>query len=177
MAVSAADLRYPVGRFERPTSVSASDRDRFIDEIESLPARFRAAVGTLSEEQLDTPYREGGWTVRQLAHHVPDSHLNAYVRFKLALTEDTPVIKTYAEARWAELPDARGPVDMSLDLLQTLHRRWVTLLRAMDEKDWARAFRHPEWGSIRLDTTLALYAWHSRHHLAHVTELRRRNGW
>lgn len=148
-----------------------------IAEIEQLPDAFRSAVAGLRDAQVDTPYREGGWTVRQLVHHVPDSHINSYCRFKLALTEDEPTIKTYEEAAWAELPDSRAPVDVSLALLESLHQRWVILLRAIPDTAWSKSFKHPEWGNIRLDATLALYAWHGRHHLAHVTTLRRQKGW
>ncbi len=174
------DFRYPVGEFERPPlPLTADQRARYVDEIAALPDRFEAAVAGLSEKQLDTPYRPGGWTVRQVAHHVPDSHMNALVRFKLALTEKTPTIKPYDEARWAELGDVREtPVSVSLALLEALHHRWVTRLRAMTEDDFARTYRHPELGStLSLDHALAMYAWHCRHHTAHVTELRGREGW
>lgn len=171
------DPRYPVGKFHRPKAIAGSDREVMIRDIEGAPSKMRAAVAMLADSQLDTPYREGGWTVRQVVHHVADSHMNAYCRFKLALTETDPVIKTYEEARWAELADSRGPIDMSLVLLEALHERWVLLLRSLQEGDWSRTFRHPEWGNIRLDTTLALYAWHCRHHTAHVTELRKAKGW
>ena len=174
------DFRYPVGEFERPPlPLNAKQRARYIDEIAALPDRFEAAVAGLSEAQLDTPYRPGGWTVRQVAHHLPDSHMNAFVRFKLALTEKTPTIKPYDEARWAELADVRAtPVDTSLRLLRALHERWTALLRAMAEDDFARTYRHPELGTtLSLDHALAMYAWHCRHHTAHVTELRAREGW
>jgi uncharacterized damage-inducible protein DinB len=172
------DLRYPIGKFQRPSSSTAEDRRRRIEEIAGLPAALRAAVDGLSPEQLDTPYRPGGWTVRQLVHHVPDSHINAYVRFRLALTEDTPRIKPYEEARWAELPDARSlPPDVSLALLDALHDRWVTLLSALPGDAWARGIDHPENGPMTLDVLLAMYAWHGRHHVAHVTALRERMGW
>lgn len=175
---AAADPRYPVGRFQRDVEPTPERRREWIDEIAQTPARFRAAVQGLSQEQLDTPYREGGWTVRQLAHHVPDSHMNAYIRFKLGLTEDNPLIKTYDEALWAELEDTRGtPVETSLALLEVLHTRWVTLLRSLTDEQWARTIQHPEWGDLRLENVLALYAWHGRHHTAHVTRLRDRMGW
>ena len=174
---SADDLRYPIGRFTRPDRLSAADRERAIGVIMNTPAQLRRAVEDLSAEQLDTPYRPGGWTVRQLVHHVPDSHLNAYVRCKLALTEDVPTIKPYDEAAWAQLPDSRMPVETSLVLLETLHARWVTLLRSVAEEQWARRLNHPESGVMRLDQLLALYAWHGPHHVAHVTSLRARNGW
>ncbi len=173
-----ADPRFPVGKFVWPVAVSAEDRARYIDTIAAAPARLRAAVAGLSEEQLDTPYRDGGWTVRQVIHHVPESHMNSYIRFKLALTEDEPVIKPYDEAAWAELPDnAETPIEVSLSLLDNLHARWVILLRGMSEADWTRTFRHPEIGLVRLDANAALYAWHGEHHIGHVTALRSRMGW
>jgi hypothetical protein len=172
------DLRYPVGEFRFPESVSAGELTRFIEQIADAPARLRAAIHGLADSQLDTPYRPGGWTVRQLAHHVPDSHINSYVRFRLALTEDQPVIKPYEEARWAELPDARtAPVEVSLALLENLHARWVPLLRSLSTADWKRSFRHPELGLVSLENNAALYAWHGRHHVAHITALRQRLGW
>ena len=172
------DLRYPVGEFHFPKSVSVQELAQFIDEIAETPARLRAAITGLSDAQLDTPYRPCGWTVRQLAHHVPDSHINSYVRFRLALTEDEPVIKPYQESRWAELPDARSmPVEASLALLENLHARWVPLLRSLSAADWKRTFRHPELGLVSLENNAALYAWHGRHHVAHITKLRERMGW
>jgi uncharacterized damage-inducible protein DinB len=149
-----------------------------IDEIAAAPAALRKAVEGLTEAQLDTPYRPGGWSVRQVAHHVPDSHMNAYVRFKLAVTEDSPTIKPYDEAAWAELADVKTvPVATSLALLDAVHERWVAFLRSLGEADWARTFRHPELGVVPLEKNLALYAWHGRHHVAHVTALRERIGW
>ena len=172
------DLRYPVGEFHFPKSVSAQELAQFIDEIAETPARLRAAITGLSDAQLDTPYRPCGWTVRQLAHHVPDSHINSYVRFRLALTEDVPVIKPYEEKLWADLADARSlPVEPSLVLLESLHARWVPLLRSLSESDWKRSFRHPELGLVSLENNAALYAWHGRHHVAHITALRQRLGW
>jgi hypothetical protein len=172
------DLRYPVGEFHFPESVSARELATFIDQIAETPGHMRTAVAGLSDSQLDTPYRPGGWTVRQLAHHVPDSHINSYTRFRLALTEDEPVIKPYEEARWAELADARTlPIEPSLVLLESLHARWVPLLRSLSEAEWKRTFRHPELGLVRLEQNAALYAWHGRHHVAHITALRKRNDW
>lgn len=173
------DLRYPVGRFTPELDITAERRKEMIDEIESLPAKLRAAVSNLSGPQLDTPYRPEGWTVRQVVHHLADSHMNAYVRFKLALTEETPTIKPYDEAAWAELADAREtPPEVSLTLLEALHHRWVDLLRSMDEASFARSFRHPEQGRTpQLEQVLGLYAWHGRHHLAHITRLAERLGW
>jgi hypothetical protein len=171
------DLRYPVGRFEFPASMTNTDLSEFVDQIAAAPSRLRAAVAGLSDAQLDTPYRPGGWTVRQVVHHVPDSHMNSYVRFRLALTEDSPTIKPYDEARWAELTDTRLPVEPSLTLLESLHARWVPLLRSLSAADWKRTFRHPELGLVSLENNAALYAWHGRHHVAHITSLRGRMNW
>lgn len=172
------DLRYPVGRHQRPTALTPDQRRAAIDAVAETPARLRAAISGLDDRQLDTPYRPGGWTVRQVVHHVPDSHLNAYTRLKLALTEDTPTIKAYDEARWAELEDSRStPVATSLALLDAVHDRWVRLWRAMSPSDFGRTLRHPENGLMTLDQLLALYEWHGKHHVAHVTNLRSRNGW
>ncbi len=173
------DPRYPIGDFEWPDEpLTPEQRQLAIQVIESTPDRLRAALHGLTAEQIDTPYRPGGWSVRQLVHHIPDSHMNAYVRFKLALTEDAPTIRPYDEARWAELPEARhAPVDVSLDLLAALHRRWVLCLRAMRPEDFARVYNHPDLGTMSLGDVLALYAWHSQHHVAHVTALRDRMGW
>lgn len=171
-------LRYPIGRFQAPEPVAEADRRAWIRDLERLPALLRRAVEPLAPGQLDTPYRPGGWSVRQVVHHLADSHLNSFVRFKLALTEDRPTIKPYDEAAWAELPDvAATPVAVSLDLLEALHARWVHLLGALDERQLAREFLHPESGTLRLDHTIGLYAWHGRHHLAHVTTLAEREGW
>ena len=173
-----ADLRYPLGKFHRPETLSLEERRAAIDAIAEAPARLRAAIAGLDATQLDTPYRPGGWTVRQLVHHVPDSHMNAYIRFKLAATEDEPTIKPYEEARWAELADARSaPIEPSLALLENLHKRWVLFLRSLAPEDWSRKFRHPELGAMSLEQNLALYAWHGRHHVAHVTALRERQNW
>jgi uncharacterized damage-inducible protein DinB len=177
-STTATDPRYPIGKFQPVPNISQQDRTAFIADIAEAPERLRAVLDGLSESQLDTPYREGGWTVRQVVHHLFDSHLNAYVRFKLALTEDGPTIKAYSESLWAELPDARtAPAEISTALLDNLHRRWVLMMRAMSESQWKRTFRHPERGVMSLETTLGLYAWHCRHHVAHITELRKRNNW
>jgi hypothetical protein len=173
------DPRYPIGRFTRPKSLSPKEREDAIEEISKAPAAMRAAVKGLKREQLDTPYRPDGWTVRQVVHHVPDSHMNAYCRFKLGLTEDVPTIKPYDEALWAELADSKSDlIEESLTLLGSLHARWVALLRGMTPADFSRKITHPEWDApLSLDTVLALYAWHGRHHVAHVTGLRQRMGW
>jgi uncharacterized damage-inducible protein DinB len=173
------DPRYPVGKFESRNELTPDERRELIEQIAAAPVRLREAVRNLTEQQLDTPYREGGWTVRQVIHHVPDSHLNAYIRTKLALTEDVPTIKPYDEAVWAELEDSRStPPEVSLTLLESLHARWVGLLRSLSEADFQRTFRHPEHGGIQtLDWLVAMYAWHSRHHVGHITSLRERNGW
>ncbi|HYL11790.1 MAG TPA: bacillithiol transferase BstA [Terriglobales bacterium] len=173
-----SDPRYPIGKFNGQAPASQAEREKFIKDIEEAPPRLKAAIHGLSDKQLDTPYRDGGWTVRQVVHHVPDSHLNSYVRFKLALTEEEPTIKPYCEDRWAELADTKlTPVEVSLNLLESLHQRWVLLLRSLKPDDWKRTFRHPELGQMNLDQTLALYAWHGRHHVGHITGLRERMKW
>jgi uncharacterized damage-inducible protein DinB len=172
------DLRYPIGKFSVEGEITPDRRQDWISQIAAAPSLLRAALGGLSDEKLSTPYRPGGWTLRQLAHHMPDSHMNSYVRFRLALTEDEPTIKPYQEDRWAELDDARtAPVEVSLALLDSLHARWVLLLGSLADADWQRTFRHPERGPMTLERNLALYAWHGRHHIAHVTGLRERKGW
>jgi hypothetical protein len=172
------DPRYPVGRYQAPEIITAAERSPWIRQIETLPSSLKEAVAGLSDTQLNTPYRPGGWTVRQVVHHLPDSHLNSYTRFRLALTEDSPVIKPYDEAAWAELPDAKsGPIAPSLALLEGLHTRWAGLLHSLGDADYARTFEHPELGEIRLDWTLGLYAWHCRHHLSHILNLRTRESW
>ncbi len=173
------DERYPIGRPEIVEELTPERRAELIRELEEAPGRLRAAVAGLADAQLDTPYREGGWTVRQVVHHVPDSHLNSYMRFRLALTEEEPTIKPYSEKAWSELPDARSlPVEPSLSLLDGLHQRWVGLLRGMRPADFTRGFVHPEHGRrMSLDQALQIYAWHGKHHTAHVTRLRERNGW
>jgi uncharacterized damage-inducible protein DinB len=171
------DPRYPIGKFSYAGPLTAAQKKQFLDDIEHTPARLREAVHDLSQAQLDTPYRDGGWTVRQVVHHVPDSHMNSYVRFKLALTEDAPTIKPYMEDRWADLLDSRQPIENSLTLLDSLHRRWTILLRSLSDSDWKRTFRHPELGEMTLEKSLALYSWHGQHHVAHITKLRERMGW
>lgn len=172
------DLSYPIGKFDWSAPVPPEARQPAIQDIANAPARLREAVRGLDAAQLDTPYRPEGWTVRQVVHHVADSHINSYVRFRLALTEDSPLIKPYDQVAWAALPDARtAPVDLSLALLDGLHSRWAALLGTLTDAEFARTFRHPEIGTVRLDTNLALYAWHGRHHTAHITGLRQRSGW
>jgi hypothetical protein len=172
-------LRYPVGKFSPPAIVLPEDIEHWIQTIENLPGRMRNAVKDLNDSQLDTRYREGGWTIRQVVHHVPDSHMNAYFRFKLALTEDNPTIRPYLENLWAELPDSKSaPIAVSLDILESVHKRWLIVLRNMTEADFKRTFYHPESKVTRsLEVVLCLYHWHSRHHLAHITELKNRMGW
>lgn len=173
------DLRYPVGKFVWPESLSTSERKTAIQAVADTPGMIRSAIQGLTDAQLDTPYRPDGWTVRQVVHHVPDSHLNAYTRFKLALTEENPTIKPYDESAWAELEDGKSRlIEASLGLLDGLHARWVFLLERMKASDFDRRLRHPEHERvITLDMLLAMYAWHGRHHTAHITELRRRSGW
>ena len=172
------DLRYPIGKVSFPEQVTAGNIQQWIDDLAAAPALLREAVAGLDAGQLDTPYREHGWTVRQVVHHMADSHINSYVRFRLALTEEAPAIKGYDENLWAELPDARdGEIGMSLDLLKALHMRWVRLLRQLGPAEWGRTLLHPRMGPVTLTKLLAIYAWHGRHHAAHITGLRQRNGW
>lgn len=172
------DLRYPTGKYERPATLSPEQRTAAIDAIAALPKAMRAAVAGLTEQQLDTPYREGGWTVRQTVHHVADSHMQAAGRVRMALTEEWPKICPYNEAAWAELADARTlPVEASLQLLEAVHTRWATLLRSLDEAQWKRGYEHPQSGRQTLEQVAGLYAWHGRHHTAHITGLRQRKGW
>ena len=172
------DLRYPVGPFEPVSTLTPDQRRAAIDAIAEVPTRLRAGVANLTDAQLDTPYRPGGWTVRQLVHHIADSHMNALTRFKLALTEDVPTVKTYEEGLWAELADTKTPpIDSSLAIIDNLHKRWVILLRSLDPAQFERKFRHPQWGLGTVDFLLAQYAWHGKHHVAHITSLCERNGW
>jgi uncharacterized damage-inducible protein DinB len=172
------DARYPVGKYEEPAKVTPELRSRAIQEIAATPEKLRAAVKGLDDAQLDTPYREGGWTVRQVVHHVADSHMNSYVRFRLALTETEPTIKPYEESAWAKLEDAaHAPIEVSLRLIEPLHERWVRLLRSMKPEQFSRTFRHPEHGARTIDWMLFLYEWHGKHHTAHITELRKQKGW
>ena len=171
------DLRYPIGRFKAPSTTTPQDRVAHIAVLRELPDRLTSAVNGLNDAQLDTPYRDGGWTVRQVVHHIADSHMNSYVRCRLALTEYEPTIKPYDEAAWAMLPDNRMPVEVSLALTRALHQRWVILFESLGDKDFQKKFLHPERGPQDLETTVALYAWHSRHHTAHIISLRTRMGW
>ena len=172
------DPRFPIGEFQYSGTSTPANRQRFIATIAETPPRMRKSVAGLSESQLDTPYRDGGWTVRQVVHHVPDSHLNAYVRFKLTLTEDVPTIKPYDEKAWATLEDSRStPIETSLALLENVHLRLVIILRSIQPSQWGRKFNHPERGEMDLDALLALYAWHGPHHVAHIEQLRKQKGW
>jgi uncharacterized damage-inducible protein DinB len=173
-----SDPQYPIGKLQVPEKISDEDRRKFIQQIEETPAKLRSAVSGLNEKQIDTSYREGGWTVRQVVHHLADSHMNAFVRFKLAMTEEQPTIKPYDQERWAELTDAKtAPVEVSLAFFESLHKRFVALLKSMSAADFARTMNHPEQGVVNLDRYLSLYAWHGRHHVAHITSLRKRMGW
>lgn len=173
-----SDLRYPVGKFSEKPTITDDERKAFIQQIAEAPAKLREAVKGLNDKQLDTPYRDGGWTVRQVTHHVPDSHLNAYIRFKLGLTENHPTIKPYDQDLWADLIDGKtGPVETSLVLFESVHARWVMLLKSLKPSDFARTLNHPENGIMKLDTVLQHYAWHARHHTAQITSLRERMGW
>jgi uncharacterized damage-inducible protein DinB len=173
------DPRYPIGPFQRPDILNTDERRECIEEIAAAPARLREAVRGLDDAQLDTPYREGGWTLRQVAHHVPESHMNAYIRFKLALTEVAPLVKPYDEGAWAKTAEvALTPIETSLTLLENLHERWTILLRTLRDEEFRRTVSHPEHtGMLTVDSLLAMYAWHGRHHVAHITSLREREGW
>jgi len=172
------DPRYPIGPFTPDPNPTPESRARHMEVIAGLPDRMRQAVAGLKPAQLDTPYREGGWTVRQVVHHVPDSHLNAYIRFKLAVTEENPTIKAYDESAWAALKDSeQTPIEVSIALLDSLHQRWTVLLRSLKPEDFQRKFVHPESGPHDLDWLLGLYAWHGQHHVAHITGLRERMHW
>jgi len=171
-------LKYPVGKFTAPAKYKKGDIGKCIREIEKLPKRLKEAVRNLSDEQLDTPYRQGGWTIRQVVHHLADSHMNAYCRIKLALTEDNPTVKPYEEAKWAELPDSEMPVKFSLDILRNLHKRWVKILKSMNKEQMLLTFYHPEKNrAIPLWEIVALYAWHGNHHLAHIENLKKSRKW
>jgi uncharacterized damage-inducible protein DinB len=177
MSLSDLDPRYPVGRFTAPATITSANRTDAIATIAELPEELRNAVEGLSFSQMRTPYREGGWTVQQVVHHVADSHMNALIRVKLALTEDWPTIKPYDEVAWAKLHDTAAPVEWSLELVESLHARWVMLLQSLSEEQWKRGFTHPENGKMTVEFATLLYGWHSRHHIAHITHLRARENW
>jgi uncharacterized damage-inducible protein DinB len=171
-------LKYPIGRYQVEDNINKTSIDNWIKEIESLPQRLTDAVKGLKPDQLKTPYRPDGWTVQQVAHHIADSHMNAYIRFKLALTEDNPMIKPYNEKLWAELPDSKEEdIDVSLNLIKSLHKRWSTLLKQLNEEELNKEFLHPESGMKKLNETICHYAWHGNHHLAHITSLKERMNW
>jgi len=171
------DQRFPIGKFSYAGPMSAEQKNECLDEIEQTPSRMRAAVAGLSDTQLDTPYREGGWTVRQVVHHVPDSHMNAFIRLRLALTENNPTIKTYEESEWAKLADAKAPIAVSQTLLDALHDRWDITWRSLKEPDFARPLIHPDSGQKNVDWLLFIYEWHGKHHTAHITHLRKQKSW
>lgn len=171
------DLRYPVGKFDSDFEVTNDLRRQFIDTISGLPEKLNEAVKNLSDAQLDTPYRPGGWTIRQVVHHIADSHLNSLCRFKLALTEDFPTIRPYYEDRWAELEDSKLPVDVSMKIIEGVHSRWAEILNSMSDDDYRRKLNHPESGEWTLEKFLGMYDWHCRHHLAHITKLAERENW
>jgi hypothetical protein len=172
------DERYPIGKFVYNKNNGEGERNKFISQIEAAPLSLKEAVKGLNEQQLNTPYREGGWTIKQVVHHLPDSHLNAYIRFKLALTEENPTVKTYEQEKWAELPDYfETRVEISLNLFENLHNRWSILLRSLNHEAFKKSYIHPDLGMVSLDWVIAQYAWHGKHHIAHITSLRRRKGW
>jgi len=177
MSVIAVDPRFPVGKFETPETITPDDRLNAIASIAEMPEELRNAVDGLDSDQLNTPYREGGWTVRQLVHHIADSHMNAFIRIRLALTEDWPTIKAYDEKSWATLHDSVAPVEWSLELIEALHARWVMMLQALTEEQWLRGYRHPEDGPVSVEMATLVYAWHSRHHVAHIMHLRTGRKW
>jgi hypothetical protein len=177
MTLSELDPRYPVGKFIKPEIVTPDERSGAMATLAELPELLRNAVDGLDSTQLNTPYRDGGWTLRQVVHHIADSHMNAFIRVRLALTEDWPAIKPYDEAAWATLPDGMAPVEWSLDLVESLHARWVMLLQSLDEAQWLRGYRHPESGPATVEMVTLLYAWHSLHHVAHITHLRAGKDW
>jgi uncharacterized damage-inducible protein DinB len=171
------DLSFPIGKYEKVREITPEQRKQFIREIAELPNNLREMVKNMSEEQIDSPYRPAGWTVRQVVHHVGDSHLNSFIRFKLALTEKNPTIRPYAEDLWAETAEYKMPVDVSLNLIDSIHRRWVALLESMSDEDFARTLNHPETGVWTLENLLGMYVWHGKHHTAHINNLKKRNGW
>ncbi len=177
MTLQGIDPKYPVGKFSAPATISPDDRTNAIATLAELPEQLRNGVDGLNAAQLNTHYRDGGWTVRQLVHHIADSHMNAFIRIRLALTEDWPVIKPYDENAWATLHDAAAPVEWSLELVESLHARWVMLLQSLKDPQWIRGYKHPENGPVSVEAATLMYAWHSRHHVAHITHLRAKEGW
>ncbi|HTH53357.1 MAG TPA: bacillithiol transferase BstA [Edaphobacter sp.] len=177
MSVMVDDPRYPIGKFEKPETITPEERLNAVATLAELPEQLRNAVEGLNSAQLNTPYREGGWTVRQLVHHIADSHMNAFVRVRLALTEDWPTIKPYDEQAWATLHDSAAPVEWSLTLVESLHARWVMMLQSLTDEQWLRGYRHPESGDTTVELATLMYAWHSRHHIAHITHLRAKGSW
>ena len=177
MSTHDTDPRYPIGRFVAPATISDDDRTGAIATLAELPEQLRNAVDGLTFAQLSTPYRDGGWTVRQVVHHIADSHMNAVIRVKLALTEDWPTVKPYDEAAWAKLHDTAAPVEWSLELIESLHARWVMLLQSLNEAQWHRGYNHPEDSRVTVEHATLVYAWHSRHHVAHITHLRAKENW
>ncbi|HXH69035.1 MAG TPA: putative metal-dependent hydrolase [Pyrinomonadaceae bacterium] len=171
------DLSFPIGKYNKDKKITLEQRKQFIKEIAELPNALRQAVENLSDGQIDTPYRPEGWTVRQVIHHVGDSHMNSFIRFKLALSEDNPTIHPYAENLWAETAEYKMPVEVSLDLIDSIHQRWATLLNSMSDEDFARTINHPETGVWTLGNLLGMYVWHGKHHAAHIDNLKKRNGW
>lgn len=171
------DLRFPIGKYEKGKKISSEQRKQLIGEVAELPKKLREAVKNLTDEQLDTPYRPEGWTVRQVVHHVGDSHMNSFIRFKLALSEENPTIRPYAEDLWAQTAEYELPVDVSLNLIDSVHKRWTTLLESMSDEDFARTLNHPATGAWTLEDSLGLYAWHGNHHTAHITNLKKRKYW
>ena len=177
MSSNDLDLRYPVGRFTPPATITPDERTGAIATLAELPEQLRNTVDGLSSAELSTPYREGGWTVRQVVHHIADSHMNALIRVKLSLTEEWPTVKPYDEAAWAKLHDMSAPVEWSLELIESMHARWVMLLQSLNEEQWQRGYKHPESGPTTVEVATLMYAWHSRHHVAHITHLRSRENW
>jgi uncharacterized damage-inducible protein DinB len=175
--IEVEDARYPIGKFAKPATITPDDRALAVATIAELPEQLRNAVDGFGTSQLNTPYREGGWTVRQLIHHIADSHMNAFIRVRFALTEDWPVIKPYDEKAWALLHDSVAPVEWSLELIESLHARWVMLLQSLTEEQWIRGYKHPNDGDVTVELATLTYAWHSTHHVAQITRLRMREKW
>jgi uncharacterized damage-inducible protein DinB len=171
------DLRFPIGKYDKDSEITPEQRKQFVKEIAELPDDLREAVKNLTGEQLDSPYRPGGWTARQVVHHVGDSHMNSLIRFKLALSEDNPTIRPYAEDLWAQTAEYKMPVEVSLNLIDSIHQRWATLLDSLSDEDFARTINHPESGKWTLESLLGMYVWHGKHHMAHINNLKKRNGW